>query len=172
MEARKPVFVWDAFEGNSPRKIDGGARKLDRHPTFPSSKNRHDYNLAFSNVTGVFLNIEYWILKIYILQGLPDSEHQCEGSPWKVAQEEPAEWSAAERLTPGQSGCLGALSLFLQRLYFLLFLQCLYLSLRAVRSAAFLFFVLHRFVLAASSACFFPFFLPSPNQQSTVSVRT
>ena len=46
---------------------------------------------------------------------------------------EPAEWS--ERLTPGQSGWLGAvavgsipalaLSLFLQRLNFLLFLQCL-----------------------------------------------
>ena len=93
---------------------------------------------------------------------------------------EPAEWS--ERLTPGQSGWLGAaavgsipalaLSLFLQRLYFLLFLQRLDLSLRAVRSAAILLFVLHRFVLAASSACFFPFFLPLPNPQSTVSVRT
>ena len=53
--------------------------------------------------------------------------------------------------------------LFLQRLYFLLFLQRLYLSLRAVRSAAILFFVLPRFILAASSACFFPFFLPPPN---------
>ena len=93
---------------------------------------------------------------------------------------EPAEWS--ERLTPGQSGWLGAaavgsipalaLSLFLQRLNFLLFLQRLYLSLRAVRSAAVLLFVLRRFVLAASSACFFPFFLPPPNPQSTVSVRT
>ena len=93
---------------------------------------------------------------------------------------EPAEWS--ERLTPWQSGWLGAatvgsipalaFSLFLQRLYFLLFLQRLYLSLRAVRSAAVLLFVLRRFVLAASSACFFPFFLPPPNPQSTVSVRT
>ena len=88
---------------------------------------------------------------------------------------EPAAWS--ERLTPGQSGWLGvaavgsipalALSLFLQRLNFLLFLQRLYLSLRAVRSAAMLLFVLRRFVLAASSACFFPFFLPPPNPQST-----
>ena len=34
------------------------------------------------------------------------------------------------------------------------------------------FFVLRRFVPAASSACFFPFFLPPPNPQSTVSVRT
>ena len=93
---------------------------------------------------------------------------------------EPAEWS--ERLTPGQSGWLGtaavgsipalALSLFLQHLNFLLFLQRLYLSLRAVRSAAILLFVLCRFVLAASSACFFPFFLPPPNPQSTKSVRT
>ena len=51
-------------------------------------------------------------------------------------------------------------------------LQRLYLSLRAVCSAAILLFVLRRFVLAASSACFFPFFLPPPNPQSTVSVRT
>ena len=53
-----------------------------------------------------------------------------------------------------------------------LFLQRLYLSLRAVRSAAILLFVLRRFVLDASSACFFPFFLPPPNPQSTVSDRT
>ena len=45
-------------------------------------------------------------------------------------------------------------------------------SLRTVRSAAVLFFVLHRFVPTASTAYFFPFFLPLPNRQSTVSVRT
>ena len=75
---------------------------------------------------------------------------------------------------PGQTGAgqrgspipALALSLFLQRLNFLLFLQRLYLSLRAVRSAAILLFVLRRFVLAASSACFFPFFLPPPNPQN------
>ena len=59
-----------------------------------------------------------------------------------------------------------------ERLNFLLFLQRLYVSLRAVRSPAILLFVLRRFVLAASSACFFPFFLPPPNPQSTVSVPT
>ena len=73
---------------------------------------------------------------------------------------EPSEWS--ERLTPGLVGLARrrrmfdpalALSLFLiQRLYFRLFLQCLYLSLRAVCSAALLLFVLRRFVLAGSSA--------------------
>ena len=36
----------------------------------------------------------------------------------------------------------------------------------------FLLFVLCRFVLAASSACFFPFFFPPPNPQSTMSART
>ena len=111
-------------------------------------------------------------------------KREKEGKETKARHEadsfEPAEWS--ERLTPGQSGWLGAaavgsipapaLSLFLQRLYFLLFLQRLNFSLRAVHSAAFLLFVLRRFVLAASSACFFPFFLPLPNPQSTVSVRT
>ena len=65
----------------------------------------------------------------------PNRPCQSERSP-KARHEadsfEPAEWS--ERLTPGQSGWLGAaavgsipaltLSLFLQRLYFLLFLQC------------------------------------------------
>ena len=87
---------------------------------------------------------------------------------------EPAEWS--ERLTPGQLGWLSAaavgsipalaLSLFLQCLYFLLFLQCLHLSLRDVLSAAILLFVLRRFVLVASSACFFPSFslLLTPNR--------
>ena len=115
----------------------------------------------------------------------PNRPCQSECSP-KARHEancfEPAE--LPERLTPGQSGWLGAavvgsipalaLSLFLQRLYFLLFLQRLYLSraLRAVCSAAILFFVLRRFVLAASSACFFPSSLPPPNPQSTVSVRT
>ena len=113
----------------------------------------------------------------------PNRPCQSERSP-KARHEadslEPAEWS--ERLTPRQSGWLGAaaegsipalaLSLFLQRLNFLLLLQRLYLSLRAVRSAAILFFVLRRFVLPAYSACFFPFFLPPPNPQSTVSVRT
>ena len=91
-------------------------------------------------------------------------------------EKELAEWS--ERLTPGQSGWLGAaavgsipafaLYLFLQHLYFLLFLQRLYLSPRAVRSAAILFFVLRRFVLAASSLPLvsFPSFslLPTPNR--------
>ena len=116
---------------------------------------------------------------------LPTHNRPCQSERSSKARHEadsfePAEWS--ERLTPGQSGWLGAaavgsipalaLSLFLQRLNFLLFLQRLYLSLRAVRSAAILLFVLRRFVLAASSACFFPFFLPSPNPQSTVSVRT
>ena len=94
---------------------------------------------------------------------------------------EPAEWS--ERLTPGQSGLPGAaavgsvpalaLSLILQRLYFLLLLLRLYLSLRTVCSLLpFLFFVLRWFVLAASSASFFPLFPPPPNPQSSVSVRT
>ena len=116
---------------------------------------------------------------------LPTPNRPCQSERSSKAHHEadsfePAEWS--ERLTPGQSGWLGAaavgsipalaLSLFLQRLNFLLFLQRLYLSLRAVRSAAILLFVLRRFVLAASSACFFPFFLPPPNPQSTVSVRT
>ena len=107
----------------------------------------------------------------------PNGPCQSERSPKASSHEadsfKPAEWS--ERLTPGQSGWLGAavvgsiparaLSLFLQRLYFLLILQRPYLSLRGVRSAAILFYVLHRFVLAASSACFFPFFLPPPNPQ-------
>ena len=116
---------------------------------------------------------------------LPTPNRPCQSERSSKARHEadsfePAEWS--ERLTPGQSGWLGAaavcsipalaLSLFLQRLYFLLFLQRLCLSLRAVHSATILFFVLCRFVLAASSACFFPFFLPPPNPQSTVSVRT
>ena len=108
---------------------------------------------------------------------------------------EPAEWS--EQLTPGQSSWLGAaaggsipalaLSLFLQRLYFLLFLQRLYLSLHAsclfschsllcpasVRPGClFRLFLSLLSPLAASSTCFFPFFLPPPNPQSTVSVRT
>ena len=116
---------------------------------------------------------------------LPTPNRPCQSERSSEARHEadsfePAEWS--ERLTPGQSGWLGAaavgsipalaLSLFLQRLYFLLFLQRLYLSLRAVRPAAILLFILRRFVLAASSACFFPLFLPPPNPQSTVSVRT
>ena len=93
---------------------------------------------------------------------------------------EPAEWS--ERLTPGQSGWLGAaavgsipLSLFLSffnvkiffsffNVYIYLFALFVQLPFSSLSCAA--------GVLAASSACFFPFFLPPPNPQSTVSDRT
>ena len=110
------------------------------------------------------------------------SQPDCPGvsrSDHSAGSKESASWRALElrsdwvvwATNTWQSGWLGAaavgsipaLSLFLQRLYFLLFLQRLYLSLRAVHSVAILLFVLRRFVLAASSACFFPFFLPPPN---------
>ena len=107
---------------------------------------------------------------------LPTPNRPCQSKRSSKARHEadsfePAEWS--EQLTPGQSGWLGAAAVgSIPALALSLFLQRLYLCLRAVRSAAILLFVLRRFVLAASSACFFPFFLPPPNPQSTVSVRT
>ena len=45
-----------------------------------------------------FFFLNWSELNIYILQGLPDSEHWCEGSPWKVAREEPKETWVKVRL--------------------------------------------------------------------------
>ena len=77
-------------------------------------------------------------------------------------------WRCRRRFDPrSRSFSLSSTSIF----FFSFFNVYIYLYALFV-SAAILLFVPRRFVLAASSACFFPFFLPPPNPQSTVSVRT
>ena len=114
---------------------------------------------------------------------LPTPNRPCQSKRSPKARHEadsfePAEWSewlravrlarrCRRRFDPRfRSFSLSSTSIFC------LLLQRLYLSLRAVHSAAIFFLVLCRFVLAASSACFFSLFLPPPNPQSTVSVWT
>ena len=109
----------------------------------------------------------------------PNRPSQSERSPKALHEAdsfEPAELS--ERLTPGQSGWIGAPAVgsIPVSLFHILKKQTEITSLSPtctlVHSASIPFYILRRFVLATSSACFFPFFLALATTQSTVSVRT